>query len=248
VPPELGLGLDLSPDNLLRGFIWLVALILSASVHEAAHAWMAYRKGDGTAKYQGRLTLDPLAHIDPIGTIIMPMFIFLTGFPVFGWARPVPVNIYNLDHPSRDWMLVALAGPVSNIIQGIIWLIIFKIYTMLVPFYLPALIDVFNGFGPLINHDASIGDIALVVVGFFIYRSIWVNFLLAVFNMIPVPPLDGSRILNHFLPPSGQDVLRRIEPYGALILIGLLALGIAGLILSPVVNLLYDLLFWVAGV
>ena len=237
----------ISPDFVLQGFIWLIALILSLSVHEAAHAWMAYKRGDATAKDQGRMTLDPLAHIDPIGTIVLPIIMYATSIPLFGWARPVPVYIYNLYYPTRDFMLVALAGPISNIIQGMGWLILLKIFATLFPLDFWTIFSAWHTTEPLIDPGIGWDQALLLSFGMFIYVSIWLNFILAVFNMIPIPPLDGSRVLNHYLPPRGQDFLAQIEPYGFLIIFGLIWIGILKFVLIFAYGYIFQFVMWFVG-
>lgn len=178
-------------------------LILSLSVHEAAHAASALYFGDPTARDLGRVTINPVAHVDIIGTLILPILaVFTFGFALIGWAKPVPVNPQNLGNYRRDNSLIALAGPVSNIILSVVFLLIAVIF--------------------LLTGIASGGE----DVGMFIYRlidyGIRINVALAIFNMLPIPPLDGSHVLKYFLPPKAAESYSRVGAYGFFILIVLL--------------------------
>jgi Zn-dependent protease len=186
-----------------------VVLILSLSFHEAAHAWTADRLGDPTARRLGRLTLNPFAHIDWVGTVLFPLLAMFSGFPLIGWAKPVPVSWVNLRSPRRDFAIVALAGPVSNLILAVGAAALFEA------------VDATSG--------ASMG-----LVWQLLYRMVTLNVLLAVFNMIPVPPLDGGNVLAGVLPEAGARVFDRLRPFGFLILYALLFTGIFGRIVFPV--------------
>ncbi|MCS7192780.1 MAG: site-2 protease family protein [Armatimonadetes bacterium] len=206
-------------EDLLRLAIWLPVFILAVSVHEAAHAWAAWRLGDPTATVQGRLTLNPLAHLDPLGTI---MFVIsaLAGVG-FGWAKPVPVNPYNLRNPNRDLALVAAAGPASNVLQAFFW-------TALLAF-LASLFGIFPG---AIRYAMEpIFDFLVKIC----FAGVFVNLGLAAFNMIPLPPLDGSRILRLFLPENLRLGIDRLEMTGLgfILLIVLLWLGVLSIVWKP---------------
>ncbi len=166
------------------------AVVIALTFHEYAHAVVAYKLGDPTAKYSGRLTLNPIPHVDPIGMLML----FFVGL---GWAKPVPVNPYNLNNPKRDMVLVSLAGPLSNVILAIAFALLF---------------GVFYAFGSQVLVDV-------------VYKIIWINVVLAVFNMLPIPPLDGSKILAGIL-PGDSTWLNYLEQYGFIILIILLLTGI----------------------
>ena len=191
--------------------ILLVLLIISLSVHEAAHAWTADRLGDPTARMLGRLTLNPLAHIDWIGTVLFPLIAIYSGVPLLGWAKPVPVNGRNLRHPRRDFAIVAAAGPISNLIQAVVA----SILLMLVPGG-----DTVGG-GGMTPAD-------------FILRFMVLNVMLAVFNMIPVPPLDGGNVLAGILPEAGAQLVDGLRPYGFMILYALLLTGVLGQLMTPI--------------
>ncbi|MFO1352866.1 MAG: site-2 protease family protein [Gammaproteobacteria bacterium] len=191
--------------------VWALPVILAITVHEVAHGRVALQCGDTTAFTQGRLSLNPLHHIDPIGTVLVPAVLFFLGGFVFGWAKPVPVNYHQLRHPKRDMALVALAGPAANLIMATVWALLFGLGLQLADTW------------PWVGKP-------LVYMG---YAGIMVNSVLAVLNMLPVPPLDGSRVLAGLLPNGYGRWLARIEPYGLLILVVLMASDWLGKILGP---------------
>jgi Zn-dependent protease len=210
--------------NLTEVLIVLVVLISSLSVHEAAHAFAADRLGDPTARHLGRLSLNPAVHIDLIGTILFPLIAFLTNVPLIGWAKPVPVNPRFLKHPKRDFALIAAAGPASNLVMAAIGAAVLSAAR--------------NAAGP---GDIAGGAVTGPLVALFFTFAI-VNVLLAVFNMIPVPPLDGGNVLIGLLPHSAAGVVERLRPYGIIILYALMLTGILSTILGPVVSYLRYLL------
>lgn len=198
----------------------LVILIVSLSVHEAAHAWSADRLGDPTARTLGRLTLNPLAHIDWIGTVLFPLIAMTTGAPLIGWAKPVPVNLENLRSPRRDFAIVAVAGPVSNLLlAAVATVVFFLIYP--------------GGADPYTFSRA--GEV--------VFRAISTNVLLAVFNMIPVPPLDGGNVAIGLLPPQAAALLIQLRPWGILVIYALLLTGVITAIVRPVMMFLTSMLF-----
>jgi Zn-dependent protease len=196
---------DVDFTQLLVGFS---ILVVSLTVHEAAHAWSADQLGDPTARLLGRLSLNPAVHIDPVGTILFPLIAMVTGVPLIGWAKPVPVDLRHLRHPRRDFALVALAGPVSNLMLALAGAVLFQLITGLdVP-------------GRLL-----FGALVLFVT---------VNVMLAVFNLIPIPPLDGGNVLMGVLPASAAGVVDRLRPYGFLLLYLLMFSGVLSSLMVPV--------------
>jgi Zn-dependent protease len=192
---------DLSQVNLSVVLMQYAALLFSLCVHEAAHATTADHCGDPSARLLGRVSLNPLVHIDPVGTVILPLIMMITGIPyLFGWAKPVPFNPANLGNIRRDPVLIAIAGPLSNLIVAIVSAIALKIIIMISP---PENINEF------LTAPQYVFPMALAMI----------NFLLLLFNLIPVPPLDGHYVLHYFLPPQGQRVLESIGPFGILIAI-----------------------------
>jgi len=203
-----------------------VVLVLSLSFHEAAHAFTATRLGDPTARLLGRLTLNPLKHIDVIGTVVFPLVAMFSGIPLIGWAKPVPVNIRQLRDPRRDFAIVALAGPVSNLILAVGAAILFKVIA--VP-------------GTPTEMSLSVTDPALgpaYWIRLFLEMVILINVLLAVFNMIPVPPLDGGNVLMGLVPGRVAIAIGWLRPYGFLILYGLMLSGVLFSITAPIRNFL----------
>jgi Zn-dependent protease len=189
-----------------------IVLVLSLSFHEAAHAWTADKLGDPTARMLGRLTLNPLAHIDWIGTVLFPLVALWSGLPLIGWAKPVPVNMRNLRHPRRDFAGVALAGPVSNVLLAIVGVVMLRLLPV------PAVQS--DGTAPLMTD--------------FLFRFISLNVLLAVFNMLPVPPLDGGNVLAGLVPEPIARLIDQMRPYGFLILYALMFSGILFQLTSPI--------------
>ncbi|HUG54217.1 MAG TPA: site-2 protease family protein [Vicinamibacteria bacterium] len=217
--------LELTPQHIAQGLTAYIVLLFSLSVHESAHAWMAHRLGDDTAKNEGRVTLNPIPHIDPIGTIVMPLLQFLfSGIPLLAWAKPTPYNPANFRRDvamRKGHMLVAGAGPVSNLILAVV----FTVALFLV---------VRTGVADSPTHP-------LLMLP---WLGVQLNVILAVFNLFPIPPLDGSKVASYGLPGSiGERYDRVMEPYGFLILMVLLMSGVLGRVLMPIRAWLVDLLF-----
>jgi Zn-dependent protease len=207
-------------NNLIQTvLIYALPVLFSITIHEAAHGYVARSLGDNTAYMLGRVTLNPIKHIDPIGTILMPLLLYFatSGAFVFGYAKPVPVNFGALRHPKRDMVWVALAGPASNFVQAILWALLF---TLLV------------GVG---IHERFFLDMCKA--------GVLVNLVMWAFNLFPVPPLDGGRVLVGLLPPRPAYALSRVEPWGFFIVMGLILVGIvSSLWLRPLISLGYQLL------
>lgn len=189
---------------------------MSLSFHEAAHAWAANRLGDPTARQLGRLTLNPLAHIDWIGTVLFPLIAMSSGIPLIGWAKPVPVDARNFREPRRDFALVAIAGPISNLILAIGAALLFEVY---------------------ISRGPEPGVLARPLL-----TAVIMNVMLAVFNLIPVPPLDGGNVLMGLVPYSVARSINWLRPYGFLIIYGLMLTGVLSAIMGPVQHFLLSFL------
>jgi Zn-dependent protease len=192
--------------------IALLVLIFSLTVHEAAHAWSASQLGDDTAKRLGRVSLNPIVHVDPIGTLLLPLIAMVSNAPIIGWAKPTPVNVRNLRHPRRDHILVTAAGPASNLAIATAASLALRV--------LPS-----SAGGSGLDVATPLNLIAT--------EALLLNVLLAVFNMLPIPPLDGGQILMALLPPRIAIQLRFLYEYGFLILMGLLLTGVLGYLIGP---------------
>lgn len=200
-------------------------MLFAITVHEVAHGWVASKFGDHTAKHLGRLTLNPLKHLDPIGTVLIPALCFFMGGFIFGWAKPVPINPFNFRNFRRDSALVAIAGPMANLMMALFWAMMAKIGELLVP---------------------SIGSGAL----FLMYSGlagISINAMLMFLNLIPIPPLDGSRVVSSLLPARAAMSYNALEPYGFIILIFLLITNVLAFILIPLVFGFQDLVATIFG-
>ena len=202
--------------------IFAIPVIFAITLHEAAHGYAARRFGDRTAEMMGRISLNPLRHIDPVGTILVPLVILLVskmagGGILFGWAKPVPVNFNNLRRPKQDMLWVAAAGPGANLLMALFWAAVVKFAFVIhtTPFAMP-----------------------LALMG---AAGVFINAVLMALNLLPIPPLDGGRIAVSLLPPRAAYALARIEPYGLFILIGLMFTGILGLFLWPLIQALIQL-------
>lgn len=192
---------------------WIMPVLLAITLHEYAHGWVANKLGDSTAKMLGRLTANPIKHIDPVGTILIPGLLLLTSAPfLFGYAKPIPVNTRNLKNIRKDMALIAIAGPLANLVMAFAW-----------------------GFVMLFASSLSDPAIAkgIIQMG---YNGILINVVLMVLNLLPLPPLDGGRVLAGIVPRNIANTLDKIEPYGFFILLGLMIMGVLGVILSPFIE------------
>jgi Zn-dependent protease len=209
----------------------MVVLLLAISAHEAGHAWMSYKFGDDTARLLGRVTLNPVAHTDPIGTLLIPIFMFIYAhvgspigaIPLLGWGKPTPVNPLRWRNKDVANVMVSLAGIMANLLIATITFVIFKILLM--------------------TNVAERLDISTQEpLGLFLTYMLIMNVSLAVFNLLPFPPLDGSKILDSILPPSAGPFLEMLERYGFLLLLVLISVGFTRVIISPVIDFVFYLL------
>ena len=216
--------------------VMALPLIFAVTLHEAAHAWVADKKGDPTARQLGRITLNPLAHIDPFGTVLIPFLLFVTTGFIFGYAKPVPVNPRNLRRPKEDMAWVAAAGPGMNLIlavvSGVLYRLLFNPYLL--------------GGGSLFSEMGDLSLFFLVPLLKMLQFSVMINVVLMVFNLIPIPPLDGGRVLVGLLPREQSRLVSRIEPYGMLILVFVVFLDPFGLmrnVVWPLVSFVASYIF-----
>jgi Zn-dependent protease len=199
------------PDNQISDVVRLLSvaaipILFGITVHEVAHGWVARLFGDRTAEMMGRLTLNPIKHIDPVGTVIVPLLmVWFSGF-LFGWAKPVPISARNLRNPKRDMIAVALAGPGANLLMALGWALIYKLFALLA--------------GPLGGGVVFFLQMARI--------GVFLNLLLMIFNLLPIPPLDGGRVLRGLVPESVGHRLDALERYGLIIVVGLLVFGLLG--------------------
>ncbi len=206
----------------------LIAFLFAISIHESAHAWMASRCGDPTARMLGRVTLNPIKHIDLFGTVLLPIICAFTRFPIIGWAKPTPVDPRNFRNPVRDDILTSVAGPASNLLVCLASVVVLAVISAISPAGRMVVQSYIHG---MIYEAGALTPIVLML-----YQMMFINILLAIFNLIPIPPLDGSHVLRHALPESARDMYDRIG------LIGLFALLIFGgnflwRLMAPVVGL-----------
>lgn len=206
------------PQILISLFVVLFAI----TIHEASHGWAAYKMGDPTAYAMGRVTLNPIAHIDPVGTILLPLILVVMGAPPFGWAKPVPVNPMNLRNPRRDNLIISAAGPLSNFSVAFIAFLGIKLFKVMNP-------TLFLTYGGRLGPAEGIFII--------LYYTVLINVILAVFNLIPIPPLDGSGVLMGLISEEAAEKYERLRPYGFIILLVLIMTGFIGRILGVIVRI-----------
>jgi Zn-dependent protease len=212
------MGMHLNPVEI---FFEVIVLLFAICVHESAHAWMANRLGDPTAKMLGRISLNPIVHIDPFGTILMPLLLIVLGFPPFGWAKPTPVDTRNFKNLVRDDILTAVAGPASNFLTAFVAILILAIIQ--------------HGSSSPMGQNFRHVDISSPLVTLF-YLAMWINVVLAVFNLIPLPPLDGSHVIRHFLSYDTLRIYDRVGYFGLIIVLFVLPLAgcnIVGNLIAP---------------
>ena len=203
--------------------IQFVVLLFSLSIHEASHAWMADRKGDYTARYLGRVTLNPIPHIDPIGTILFPLLMFFTSIPIIGWAKPVPINPAHLRNPRKDNIYISLSGPAANLLAGFSAFAILLVLRIADPNLMLAL------FGRTPGNNTVLTPVVLIL-----YYLFFINIALALFNCIPIPPLDGHWVLYGVLSDDAAAALERVGRYGFLILYALMFMGVFRYLFIPI--------------
>ncbi len=211
--------------------LWALPLLAAVIFHEVAHGVVALRLGDDTAFRMGRLTLNPLPHIDPIGTVLLPAMLLFSGMPVFGYAKPVPVDYSRLRNPKRDMVLVAVAGPLTNIVLATACAIFLR--------------QIAHYVGGLTDADelaVRFTEIVLIPLAAMAKYAVVINVVLAVFNLLPIPPLDGGRVLTGILPYAQARLVARLEPFGFLIVMALLMTRTLGVILDAPVRLLLHVL------
>jgi Zn-dependent protease len=205
--------------------VWALPVLFAITLHEVAHGWAARGLGDTTAQMMGRLSLNPLRHIDPVGTIVVPLvFLLLPGDFLFGWAKPVPVSMRNLRQPRRDMALVAAAGPSANLGMAILWALLLKVALTM-------------------GHEEGVW----LGISMMASAGIIINVVLIALNILPFPPLDGSRVLAALLPRGGAAWMDRIEPYGLMILVALMVTGLLGPLMQPTMALAHALLAQLLG-
>ena len=222
---DLSVIIAKSSEFLTKISIWAIPALFAITLHEVAHGWMARLFGDRTAQMLGRLSLNPLRHIDPVGTVLVPGVLLALGAPIIGWARPVPVATSALRSPRRGMILVALAGPCANVLMALLWCVVLAAAARS------------HLSGTVINWVALMAE-----------AGIWLNVGLAVFNLLPIPPLDGGRVLCGLLPPQWGGRLQRIEPVGMFLVLGCSVMRWLDWLFEPAFKVLGRLIVALLGV
>ena len=216
--------MQFDPASFIRQIsIWAIPVLFAITLHEVAHGWVAERLGDKTARMMGRITLNPVKHIDPVGTVLVPLLLVVMGGLPFGWAKPVPITVENLRNRRRDMALIAVAGPMANLAMAVFWTLILKIALTLNM--------------PNISTPLQFMGIA----------GLSINLVLMIVNLLPIPPLDGGRVASNLLPLRTSAKYDRLEPYGLMIIFALFMTGLLGKILGPFISLSQDILLAVFG-
>jgi len=219
--------------------MWFIVFLFSLSFHESAHAWTSEKFGDYTGRQQGRITLNPIAHIDPIGTLLLPLIGFTQlGFMMFGWAKPVQTNPLLWRDKTKANIMVSAAGPISNLILATIAFVVIKVLLLSGVMGPPAILNYFHVIGPLADSSSFMEPLATLLS-----VMLLLNITLAVFNLVPVPPLDGSHVLESLLPYEMAQAYDQIRPYGFILLLALIWLGVFGWIINPIFNFVIRLLY-----
>ena len=221
------------PKNLVEIAFEILAFLFALSVHEASHAYAADKLGDDTARRLGRVTLNPWPHIDLFGSIILPAIGLISGGMILGWAKPTPVNPSRLRHPRRDDILVTAAGPFSNLMVAVIALLLLLAIRVASKEGAVAVEQIAGGYANALDRQSAS---AITPVALLLYYLLNINVLLAVFNMIPLPPLDGGQIMGQLIPPSWQPAYRVLSNYSFIILVLLLVLGLPFYLFDPVIH------------
>jgi Zn-dependent protease len=224
--------------NIITLVISLFVLLFAITIHEAAHGWAASKFGDDTARSMGRVTLNPIAHIDPFGTVLLPLLLVIMKAPPFGWAKPVPVNPFNLRNPRRDNLWISAAGPMANILAAVFSLLAIILIKLASPNVSVFLRNFLVGRGGLPHGFHPLEGLAIIL-----FYGVLVNTYLFVFNLIPVPPLDGSGVLMGLLSEGAAQKYDRLRPYGFLIVVGMIYMGVLSFIIRPIEIIIYTLIF-----
>ena len=220
--------------NPVEIFFQIISFLFAISIHESAHAWTANRCGDPTARMLGRVTLNPIKHIDPIGTILLPVIALVSHFPMIGWAKPTPVNPANFRNEVRDDILTSIAGPISNLMVAsiaVVGLALISLSGQTGHMIVQIMAQTYGGAVGMLSGTPSI----LLPIAGMLYWFMFLNVLLAAFNLIPVPPLDGSHVLRHFLPEGARRIYDTVGMF-ALIVLFLFGGPVIGMFLSPFLN------------